>query len=406
MYNCIICRYHEIATKGNNRSMFEARLIENITEQLAGIEGIDPQRIRGRIFVRKKGAVPFNGNEIGLIKERLPKVFGLESFSPALECAPEREAIFGLVEKSAPSIFSAHFEEKSGKVSFRIRARRSDKSFPLRSKEIELESASIIGRLFGEERLEVDLMDADITVGIEVRERNAFVYYEVCDAPGGLPVGSNSPVLSLLSGGIDSPVACHMVMGRGCHVDFLTFHSHPYTPMDSVEKVKRIVRALNSYQRMGRLYSCNLAELQKMIRDMCTPKFRTVLYRRMMLRVAERLCMKKGYMAIVTGESVGQVASQTVVNMNTIDAACGMLVLRPLAALDKNESIARARKIGTYDISIEQVPDSCTVFAPPAPAVAAKLPLVERDEERLGNWESVLQRICDGIEIFDGLTPE
>ncbi len=401
MYNCVICRYHEIAIKGDNRSMFENKLVENMRLRLSSLKDVSIDKIRGRIYVRRTSENPFSEGEIEILKSGLSKAFGLESFSPALECEASEEAIFSAVERSLKPVFEKAFQGKKGKVSFAVRARRSDKSFPLRSKQIEIMSAEIVEKLFGAERLSVDLMNPDIFIGVEVRERGAFVYYDSYAGPGGLPVGSNSPVLALLSGGIDSPVACYLSMKRGCHVDYLTFHSHPYTPLDSVEKVKRIATAMNGYQSPGRLYSCNLSEIQKMIRDLCTPKYRTVLYRRMMLRIAEMLCSRNGLFAVVTGECVGQVASQTIINLSTIAAASSMLVLRPMTGMDKSESVSFAKKIGTYPISIEQVPDSCTVFAPPAPAVAAKLHFVELDEKKLGDWPAVLEQIYSKIEIFD-----
>ena len=401
MFNCIICRYHEIATKGDNRSMFESRLMDNIMMQIRSVNDASVYRIRGRVFVRKTDRSPFNDDELEIIKKGLARVFGLESFSPAFECEKDAAQIFNGIEMTAGKVFNRHYEKGKKIVTFGVKARRSDKSFPLRSIELEIKTAEIIDRLFGKERLSVDLRNPDVWIGVEVRETCSFVYYEVYDGPGGLPVGSNSPVLALLSGGIDSPVACYMTMKRGCHVDYLTFHSHPYTTMDSVEKVKRIAAILNGYQYPGRLYSCNLSPIQKLIRDLCIPKYRTVLYRRMMLRVAEAVCNRDKLYAVVTGESVGQVASQTVVNLATISAASPILVLRPMVGFDKRESIRYAEKIGTYNTSIEAVPDSCTVFAPSQPSVAAKLHFVECEERKLGDWKAVIEDIVNKIEIFD-----
>ena len=401
MFNCIICRYHEIATKGDNRSMFESRLMDNIMMQIRSVNDASVYRVRGRVFVRKTDKSSFNDDELEIIKKGLAKVFGLESFSPAYECEKDVDQIFHGVEVTAPKVFNRHYEKGAKSVSFGVRARRSDKSFPLRSIELEIKSAEIIEKLFGAERLSVNLRTPDVWVGVEVRETCSFVYYEVYDGPGGLPVGSNAPVLALLSGGIDSPVACYMAMKRGCHVDYLTFHSHPYTSMDSVEKVKRVSAILNGYQYPGRLFSCNLSPIQKLIRDLCIPKYRTVLYRRMMLRVAEAVCDREKLYAAVTGESIGQVASQTIVNLATISAASPLLVLRPMIGFDKRESIRFAEKIGTYTISIEPVADSCTVFAPSQPSVAAKQHFVECEERKLGDWKAVIEEIVSKIEIFE-----
>lgn len=403
MYKCIVCRYHEIATKGHNRSMFENKLVNNIQTlaEYDGIEGITIQRIRGRIFVRKLKNAPFENAELEKIKDVLSRSFGLESFSPVVECSPDPDTLFQIAADNARVVIEKKLET-APVVHFRTRARRADKSFPMISQQIEIEMATRLHEIFGD-RIKVDLDHPEVTIGIEVREKMALIFNETFRGPGGLPVCTNSDVLALLSGGIDSPVACHMTMKRGCHVDFLTFHSFPYTPMESLEKVKRLTAALNRFQRKGRLFACNLAEIQKLIRDNCNPKYRTVLYRRMMMRIATMLCHFHKFHAIVTGESIGQVASQTIINMGVINDATDMLMIRPLAGMDKLESIDRAMKLGTYEISIEPQPDSCTVFAPPSPAVAAKYNLVEEEEKKLPGMAEALERAFQSIEKFENL---
>lgn len=403
MYKSIVCRYHEIATKGHNRSMFENKLITNmrILCEYDGIAGLVFQRIRGRIFIRKLKNGVFSSGELEKVKDVLSRSFGLESFSPVIECEPDINRILDVIGESAKETFEEKLKTYSV-VQFRTRARRSDKTFPLRSKEIEIEAATRLQEIFGE-KIKVNLDHPEVSIGVEVRDKIALVYYETFKGPGGLPVGTNSHVLALLSGGIDSPVACHMTMKRGCHVDFLTFHSFPYTPMESVDKVKRLASVLNRYQKKGRLYSCNISELQKLIRDNCNPRYRTILYRRQMMRIAEKICRFQKLNAIVTGESVGQVASQTIVNLSIINDATRMLILRPLAGLDKLESIERAEKIGTYNISIEALPDSCTVFAPPSPAVAAKFYLVEEEEKKIPDLEEELEKAFRSIEKYEDL---
>ena len=403
MYKSIVCRYHEIATKGHNRSMFENKLITNmrILCEYDGIAGLVFQRIRGRIFIRKLKNGVFSSGELEKVKDVLSRSFGLESFSPVIECEPDINRILDIIGESAKETFEEKLKTCSV-VQFRTRARRSDKTFPLRSKEIEIEAATRLQEIFGE-KIKVNLDHPEVSIGVEVRDKIALVYYETFKGPGGLPVGTNSHVLALLSGGIDSPVACHMTMKRGCHVDFLTFHSFPYTPMESVDKVKRLASVLNRYQKKGRLYSCNISELQKLIRDNCNPRYRTILYRRQMMRIAEKICRFQKLNAIVTGESVGQVASQTIVNLSIINDATRMLILRPLAGLDKLESIERAEKIGTYNIYIEALPDSCTVFAPPSPAVAAKFYLVEEEEKKIPDLEEELEKAFRSIEKYEDL---
>jgi thiamine biosynthesis protein ThiI len=399
MFNAIICRYNEIAIKGNNRLMFENRLIENIYDLLKNVEDVKVSRVRGRIWIQHPQLRPFDGKELEVIKAQLPRAFGIESFSPIIMCGLDIDEICRAVDGTCDQFIQAAMAKKPVPA-FRIRATRSNKKFPLISKEIEIRLAKTVAIKYDDGKIRVDLMNADVSVGCEVRDEFAFIYYESFRGPGGLPVGSNSPVLALLSGGIDSPVACYMTMKRGCRVNYITFHSSPYTPQTTVDKVKRIADELNLFQRPGKLHLCNLAPIQKLIRDDCNPRNRTVLYRRMMFRIAEKVARKTGCMALVTGESVGQVASQTIVNLNTINAAVNMLVLRPLIGMDKSEGIALAEKIGTFELSKEQVPDSCTVFAPPSPSTALPVDRAEEDEQHLPGYEAVLDEIIAGIEVY------
>ena len=401
MYNAIICRYHEIAIKGNNRSMFEKRMVENMYYLLRKLHDIRILRVRGRIWVEFKDKSFFSDKQLELIKEQLSRAFGLESFSPVIMCEPTMEKIKEAVSASHSTYFAKAFEKKKV-VSFRVRAKRSDKKFELDSKGIEIALAKEVGKNYDYDSLSIDLENADVTVWCELREEFAFVYYDVIRGPGGLPVGCNSPVMALLSGGIDSPVACYEIMKRGCRCDFLTFHSEPYTPPTTVDKVRRIGHHLNQFQQPARLFICNLAPLQKLIRDKCNPRFRTVLYRRMMFRIAESVANRHKRLALLTGEAVGQVASQTIKNMATISEATNMLILRPLIGSDKNDAVALARRIGTFDLSSEQVPDSCTVFAPSNPATAAPLGKILDEEALIPEYKDIMREVIDNIET---LTP-
>lgn len=397
-FNAVICRYHEIAIKGDNRNMFEQKMVGNLEHLLRDIPDLRVRRIRGRIWLQHAELVPFSESELETIHAQMKKAFGLESYSPVIMCEPDIEKLKSAVQNSCRHYFDSRFE-KSPVVSFRIRAKRADKKFPIRSKDVEIELARVVGGNYDYDSLNINLEDdADITIGCEIRAEFAFIYYQSFRCPGGLPVGSNAPVLALLSGGIDSPVACYMLMKRGCPVDFITFHSAPYTPPETLDKVRRMAAKINEFQRRGRLHCCNLAPIQKLIRDNCRADFRTVLYRRMMLRIAAKVARAHGNQALLTGDAVGQVASQTVVNMATIDAASDMLVLRPLVGSDKNWTIDLAREIGTFELSSEQVPDSCTVFAPPSPSTKAPLDRIIIEEKRLGDWEAVLDQIIADIE--------
>lgn len=400
MYNSIICRYHEIAIKGNNRRVFEQQLIRNMREALNTIENLKIRAVRGRIWLELPERKPFSATEIDLIKEKLKFMFGLESFSPAILTPVEINAIKEAFNSVADSVFSPVMARKS-KVSFRIRARRSNKRFPLCSKEVEIELATVIGDKYDNDRIFVHLDDdADITVGCEIRDEFAIIFFDSFHSGGGLPTGSNAPVLALLSGGIDSPVAALMTMKRGSAVGFMSFHSDPYTPPETTAKVRRIGEYLNGFQPPQKHFFVNLSPIQKMIRDCCDPQYRTILYRRMMFRIAESVAKKYGFYALLTGESLGQVASQTVENMSVINNSTSMLVLRPLVGMDKLETIRMAEKYGTFELSKEQVPDSCTVFLPSSPATRSDVPRLESEEAKLGDFRKVLDEMIANIEVY------
>ena len=241
MYNCIICRYHEIATKGNNRGMFERCLVENIRHLLKSLEGMKVSRVRGRVRVERTDNAPFTPEELQVIKFQLRKCFGLENFSPAVITDVDMEKIRPIaVQLAADAI--GNFQ---GKPTFRVRARRSNKRFPLTSKDIEIDLVSAVAEKTGPDKFTIDLSQAEITLGCEVRDEFAVLFMESISAPGGLPVGCNPRVMTLLSGGIDSPVASWLIMKRGSPCDFITFHSAPYTPPETVEKVQRVAAKLN-----------------------------------------------------------------------------------------------------------------------------------------------------------------
>ena len=403
MYNAILCRYHEIAIKGHNRIRFEQQLMDNLRHQVGPVvEDLKISRVRGRIWLEHRNHQEFPEAELPEIIGRMQRVFGLESFSPICKVEKDFQAIRSAVEHTAPAVFQKKHTAKNGDpVRFRIRARRSDKQFPMRSREIEIALATVIGELFGLDQVKVDLSDAaEVTVGVEVRDEFALVYYETVRGPGGLPTGSNERVLALLSGGIDSPVACYLTMKRGSGVDFVSFHSTPYTPQSTIDKICGIAAYLNQFQFPGKLHLCNIAELQKLIRDKCNARYRTVLYRRMMFRIAAMIARRTGCQALLTGESLGQVASQTVVNMATINDAANMLVLRPLVGMDKIDSIRKAEEIGTYELSKVQVPDSCTVFQPSSPATAVTVERIAEEEALLGDYMTLLEKIVEEREVL------
>lgn len=396
IYNCVICRYHEIATKGNNRGMFERVLTENIRYRLRELPALAVGRVRGRVWIEYPDRRAFSEEEVAKIRAGLSTVCGMSSFSFVIRTAVDMDE----VRSAAKMLTSELFGSAAEKSTFRVRARRSNKKFPLRSKEIEIELVSEIARSMPEGKsFKLDLDHAEITLNVEIRDEFALLFAESIPGVGGLPTGSNPKVLTLLSGGIDSPVAAYLIMKRGSPSDFITFHSSPYTPPETTEKVQKIANHLMRYQKKAKLFLVNLAEFQKAVRDNCRESYRTVLYRRAMMRIAQSVALANNCKALATGEALGQVASQTLVNMDIINRAVDMLILRPVLGDDKLDTIAVAEKIGTMALSVVQVPDSCTVFAPASPATGADLAEVEKEECRITGYTAILEKIISNIEV-------
>lgn len=382
-YNAILCRYCEIGTKGRNRFIFEERLRADLQRRLAPLGNLNFANDRGRIFILPAASkTAFTAEDMALLRREIPLLAGLASVSPGFFVKPALEAIEQVIDTHFPSLYQA-FKKRPDALppTYAMRSRRSDKSFPLSCEEVEIHFATRLHRRFPD--LTIDLQQANLVVELEIRKNMAFVSFERIEGPGGLPNGSAGRVLGLISGGFDSPVACYQMLRRGCCMDFLTFHSSPFTPPATLTKVCALVRRLNDFQTPGKLLAINLLPAQKAIREACFSRFRTVLYRRFMLRLAECVAGYVRAQALVTGDNLGQVASQTLENLTVIDAATDMLVIRPLITADKNDTMALAEKIGTWTISSENVPDSCTVFAPPDPATKTNLKKILQQESKL-----------------------
>lgn len=405
-FNAILLRYSEIGLKGNNRRMFEEKLLNNIRHVLKDVENLSFFYDRGRLALIHGDESPFTEVELDLVRLQLAKVFGLESYSPGFQVESDWEVIKETVMEHLPKVYEVHNQNcpEDGKISYRTRARRSYKKFPYTSHEIEITIADEIFDLW--DNIKIDLRDPEMSVGIEVRDDATFIYFESLQGPKGLPVGSSDRVLALMSGGIDSPVACYQAMKRGSHVDYVTFHSHPYTSEEGLEKIAQLINIVDQYQdRPGRYFSCNLVEAQKMIRDKCEPRLRTVLYRRMMMRIATVIARSLKTTALLTGESLGQVASQTVKNMDCINKSTDMLILRPLVSYDKNETITLADRIGTLETSNIPAADSCTTFAPKKPATNANMYICTQSEMNL-QMDEILRTCIKDTVIIDQDTME
>ena len=366
MEKVVIVRYCEIHLKGKNRGYFERVFMNNMEKSLSGIRH-EIRRPSGRYLVEK-----FEESYTDEIVDRLRRVFGTHTLSVGYKVPAEMKAIWEAVLKVAP---------QSG--TFKVQSNRADKHFPMHSMQL---NAEIGGRLLSERpSLSVDVHSPENTVNIDIREDGeALVFCDMIKGAGGMPVGTSGKGLLLLSGGIDSPVAGHMIAKRGMKLVGLHFHSYPYTNMQAREKVEELARILARYTGGMDLCVVQVTHMQEAIHKFCPEEMMVTLLRRFMMRIAERTAESCGAQCIITGESLGQVASQTIEGMTSSNAVVRRLpVLRPLVGFDKTEIIARAREIGTYETSILPYEDCCTVFLPKHPLIRPDLAKVERAEAML-----------------------
>ena len=386
----ILCHYGEIGLKGKNRSYFEKMLQENLRKALNRFAP-DTFKSIGRMYGRLIIRLNDHGqNEIESITAVLKNVCGLVYFAPAIITVQDMETITKLAEKIMTT---------GGYATFRVTARRPDKDFPISAQKINEDVGAAILAVTGKK---VNLSNPEKICFIDVVDKRAFLYTERIHGQGGLPVGVSGKVLSLLSGGIDSPVAAYYAMKRGAAVSFVHFHSVPYTNEASIEKVREMIEKLQVFQQKITLFLVELASIQKEVMVLTAEKYRIILYRRFMVRIAEALAKKQRTGALLTGDSLGQVASQTLENMSVIEEAISMPLLRPLIGFDKLEIINKARAIDTYDISILPDQDCCALFVPKHPATKARLKDIFIEEEKL-NVDELVQRAIKNVksEIFE-----
>ena len=380
---CIIVRYHEIALKRGNRRRFVSRLVENIKKALKGLRVSDVRALMGKIGIFYDEPIPWQD-----IHDRLTKVFGISNFSPAY-------LVSHRIEDMEESILTAIRSEGRAFKSFAINTKRGFKGFPLTSPEVN--------RVIGEyirvhTSAGVDLEKPELTISIEIIPEVAFFSFDRFPGPGGIPAGISGKVCSLLSGGIDSPVATLRMMKRGCEVVFVHFHSYPYLDKTTQEKVVELTKRLTEYQFDSRLYLIPFGEIQREISVVVEPRYRVILYRRMMLRIAERIALKERAKALITGESLGQVASQTLDNLSIIEVVVSLPILRPLIGMDKDEIIDEAKRIGTFEISTMPDQDCCQLFVPRHPATRARKEDIDICESRL-DIEGIVEDSLNRMEI-------
>jgi thiamine biosynthesis protein ThiI len=366
----IIVRYGEISLKGKNRSDFERTLERNIRQSLAGLNNTELHRTSGRVVVTTEDETA------DTVIERLRKVFGIVSLSPATVAALDVDAI----ARAVVELLRHEIQVNSAKT-FKVEVKRANKRFPLNSPELARELGA--RALKALRVLKVDVHQPDVTVYVEVRENEALVYGSIVPALGGMPVGTAGRVGLLLSGGIDSPVAGWLCMKRGAEIEGIHFHSYPFTSERALQKVEELAQILADWGGCVRLHIVHFTDVQTDIRKYCPENLGITIMRRMMLRIAERIARQRNLLALATGESLGQVASQTLESMHVINAVTNIPILRPLIAEDKVDIMRRAREIGTYETSILPYEDCCTLFVPKNPRTRPTLAEAEAAERHL-----------------------
>ncbi|MBP5749973.1 MAG: tRNA 4-thiouridine(8) synthase ThiI [Firmicutes bacterium] len=393
MENIDSVRCGESALKGKNKPYFERMLVQRIKKNLKEYDGVAVERVDGLIFVRTPEDVPAED-----VLKKVGRVFGVDSVSPALEVNIEglgAEEALNVIGQEAIAFMMRQIEEK-GVRTFKVDAKRSDKTFAIQSPDIGKRVGARI--LKACKVLKVDVHEPDCNLYVNVRRGFAYLYDKKVSGYGGLPLGTNGRGMVLLSGGIDSPVAAFLMAHRGMYVEAVHFHSYPYTSERAFEKVKDLAGILTDYCGRIRMFSINLLPIQEQIVQNCPEEETTILVRRFMMRIAEAIAKREGDQMLITGESLGQVASQTAASLVVTDASVSLPVMRPLIAMDKTQIMDIARDIGTFETSIQPYEDCCTVFLPKHPVTQPKLSRIEESESRL-DVEKLVQAAVDSAEL-------
>ncbi len=386
--NILIVRCGEVALKGMNKPYFERVLVERIRKRLKAYADVEVKRNEGLIFVRAPKELDIKG----IIKE-ISKVFGVASISQAVEAESDLEAI-----GREAVIYMKRLIEEKGVKTFKVEAKRADKTFPVKSPEI----GRIIGAkvLIGCKVLKVDVHQPEVELHVMVRHDRTYIFDGKVQGFGGLPLGTNGKGMILLSGGIDSPVAAFMMAKRGMLIEAVHFHSYPYTSPRAQEKVEELARIVASYCGRFKLHTVNLLPIQEQIVTNCPEEETTILVRRFMMKIAEKIAEDTGCMMLITGENLGQVASQTAEALVVTDASVKMPVMRPLIAMDKTDIMDKAQEIGTFETSIQPYEDCCTVFLPKHPTTKPKLERILESESKL-DVEALVEAAVKSQEIIN-----
>jgi tRNA uracil 4-sulfurtransferase len=378
--NSIVIHYQELALKGKNRPWFLGRLVRNLRRATSDLDVQSVRALMGRIEI-----VLGPDASRDAVGDRIRRVFGIANFSYARRTALDLDAL-------AASILQDLGDRTC--ESFRVSVRRADKRFPLTSPQVERE---VGGRIKQAKGWRVNLDEPDLEIHIEMLTDQAFCFFGKERGPGGLPTGTGGRVVCLLSGGIDSPVAAHRIMKRGCTATFVHFHSYPILSRASQEKARELVQVLTRWQQRSTLYLVPFGDVQQQVVLSVPPPMRVIVYRRLMLRIAETIARSRKALALVTGDSIGQVASQTLENLSVVGAAATLPIFRPLIGMDKSEIMAEAQALGTYPISIVPDQDCCTLFTPRNPLTRARLEDIEAAERALPIDDLVARAVQDSV---------
>lgn len=388
MKEIILAKYGEIILKGGNRPRFENILMKNIANSLRNVAETKIRLAQATVYVEVADEC-----KMDIVMERMSKIFGIVSITRAAVCEKDIEDIKAKAKEYLKNDLTA------GKR-FKVEAKRSDKSFPLTSPQICMEVGGYLDDEYPD--IIVDVHNPDVTVRAEIRDFAAYVYAQEnkIAGQGGMPIGTGSKATLLLSGGIDSPVAGHMISKRGVEIDAVNFFSFPYTSERAKEKVIELAGIIARYTSKINLYIVPFTDIQLQIRDKCPEEHMTLVMRRFMMRIAERIARQNKSLALITGESVGQVASQTLSALDVTNSAVDMPVLQPLIGMDKIEIINRAQEIGTYETSILPYEDCCTVFTPKHPTTNPRRENIIKSESRL-DVEALIEDAMEGIEKIE-----
>ena len=388
MKELILLKCGELALKGLNRHTFEDALVKNCRRRIESLGTFEFYKAQSAIYIEPRGT----DIDLDEAVERLTRVFGVA----ALTRSAVVEKNFDAIRAQAPSYLAGALETAN---TFKVEAKRSDKSFPMKSPELCTELGAVLLEAFP--HLTVDVHQPDVTVYVEIRERGAYLHTDQIRGAGGLPVGTSGRAMLLISGGIDSPVAGYMIAKRGVTIEATYFHAPPYTSERAKQKVIDLAKLVSRYSGPIKLHVVNFTDIQLYIYDKCPHEELTIIMRRYMMKIAEELAMKDGCLGLITGESIGQVASQTVHSLAVTNEVCTLPVFRPVIGFDKQEIVDISQKIGTFETSIEPFEDCCTIFVAKHPVTKPNLDLIKKSETKLEEKiDEMLKQAVETAEII------